>query len=377
MKKAFFVLSVLLTVKAFACDPQLQKFPRDCQIQDRYLALRERFAKKNIDITDIAEYKVPRLILKDRWDYAKTQNEAPADIYSPAPTTWNVWDQGLKNIFADPQFKTIMARKSALSSESFSRINIDLLSQGGHNVKNNEETSSSMKLGEYRTSSSVGFCVFDNQENKDMVLSSEASMQRMQNAWEKLSGKSLNHLVSQSLGIGEVAGVTMRPGLSYSQNECDSQGGKKQVYILYTPSDNVYLQIKSIEVFIQENLELYKLKKPILSPIQLATFVQKWMVTVHPFSDGNGRTSRGVQDIILAYFNMPFIPGGYLQDDATSDFEKYLAATYQTIDGQYNKNVEGSFDGLLAKLENCAEQLEKNPNQLAFECKTTAELNKK
>ena len=58
----------LASTSALACDATLKTFPRDCAIQDRYIALRNEFqANYNININDIAEYKVIRFIDRPSW----------------------------------------------------------------------------------------------------------------------------------------------------------------------------------------------------------------------------------------------------------------------------------------------------------------------
>ena len=83
----------------------------------------------------------------------------------------------------------------------------------------------------------------------------------------------------------------------------------------------------------------------IVSPIELSAIVQKTFVTIHPFSDGNGRTSRAVQDLILESFDMPYSPGGDLQNDVLEYPEVYIQNTYN------------SMESMLTFLEGCATDL--------------------
>jgi Fic family protein len=128
-------------------------------------------------------------------------------------------------------------------------------------------------------------------------------------------------------------------------------------FVYYAPSANVPAAMDWIKNFIQLNLEKYAEGKPVLSPLELATVVQKWFVSVHPFSDGNGRTSRAIQDLILANFDMPFVPGGDLQDDATAIYEDYIERTYAKT------------ESILSALELCL-----TANASAFQCQTVEKL---
>jgi len=80
-----------------------------------------------------------------------------------------------------------------------------------------------------------------------------------------------------------------------------------------------------------------------LSPIEFAAYIQKKFVSLHPFHEGVGRTSRYIQDLILGYFGLPYIPGnfGKLQEDVT----------LPTID--YIKETVASTSAILELLEGC------------------------
>ncbi len=70
-----------------------------------------------------------------------------------------------------------------------------------------------------------------------------------------------------------------------------------------------------------------------LNPIILATVFHHWFVWVHPFFDGNGRTTRLVMNLILMKYGYP--PAIIL----TNDRKKYYEALRQADDGKYNKLI--------------------------------------
>ena len=103
MKKLFvfplLLLFALSSSTVLACDARMVKFTRDCRIQDRFTKLRFDFKKKNIDIDEVAEYRVMRLVQRADWEQAKLNKVPPKLIYTPAPATWEVWDQGIRGLF--------------------------------------------------------------------------------------------------------------------------------------------------------------------------------------------------------------------------------------------------------------------------------------
>lgn len=62
----------------------------------------------------------------------------------------------------------------------------------------------------------------------------------------------------------------------------------------------------------------------LMSPAEVAYLAQKFYVGVHPFHEGNGRTSRFIQELVLSTLNMPYGSSGDLMDsDVLTTFDKY------------------------------------------------------
>ena len=62
----------------------------------------------------------------------------------------------------------------------------------------------------------------------------------------------------------------------------------------------------------------------LLSPAQLAFLVQQYYVDTHAFSEGNGRTSRFLQELIMTSFNLPHGASGELMaSDALTPVDDY------------------------------------------------------
>ncbi len=62
----------------------------------------------------------------------------------------------------------------------------------------------------------------------------------------------------------------------------------------------------------------------LMSPAEVAYLAQKFYVATHPFHEGNGRTSRFIQELILSTLNMPYGSSGDLMDsDVLTTFDQY------------------------------------------------------
>lgn len=345
-----YILAITLVfshLSAQACDEALKKFPRDCSIQDRFVALKNAYAAQGTNIDEIAEYRVIRFVDRYNWERAKDSQVKPKDIYKPSPDTWLVWDSGIREVMATAGGKNGLLNSYVLNEDTISVINRNLLTNQGMNIKD-RITDQTLKPGEYRkpTNTGVGF-QGGNKNYQAAIERSEASMDRFQQRWESEMGATFSQLLKEA-GAQNVEGAHLRSGMSQA-------GGAG--FVSYAPSSEVQKEIEWITNFIKINLEQYKKGTPVLSPMELATVVQKWFVSVHPFSDGNGRTSRAIQDVILANFDMPVVPGGDLQEDATAVYEDYMEETYKKT------------EKLLAALELCQTR-----NAEAFQCQTVAKI---
>ncbi len=354
MKKIILPLAVVLlrfTSTAWACDSVL-KSSRDCQIQDRFRQIRSEFKIGfNIDINDVAEYRAIRFIDRESWERAKVLKNPPNSIYDPAPMTWNVWSHGIDSLF--PAKLNI----NNLNEATFSKMNTVLLTDGSASIKD-DKTDENMSPGEYRGESQIGFCSHASLDHRQANEKSVQSMLAVQARFEGKLKISLNQLIQKEHGIDSGL-ATLGVGLRSIVPGCGADG--QGIHTSYVRSELVRGNMDWIRIFLKSNLSLIKSNNSILTPIELSAFVQKWLVTVHPFADGNGRTSRALQDLVLESFDLPFAPSGDLQNDALEEFAKYA-------DNTYVKTEE-----MVSKLESCLKQY-KTGAEISYECKTVSAL---
>lgn len=345
---------LLSSYQAIACNSALSQYERDCRIQDRFNKVRAKLSARKININQIAEYKALRFIDRASWERAKFYKTAPLNIYNPAPDTWRIWEKGIDFLFKSQTMK--------INSEKLSEINRVLLTDGITNVKD-KKTDQSKKPGEYRKlmDNSVVFCIASNiSKSEELITNSDNLMKRFQENWEQKSGISLADVQRKISPDFPREILGMRSYMLVTQYPCGADGFG--AFISFSPAHFVPIQISLIVAFIESNLKAFKENRSVISPIEFATVVQKWLVSVHPFADGNGRTSRAVQDMIMAYFGLPFVPAGDLQNDAMEDVYTYIDNTYQKI------------ESMLETLEKCA-NTGGNSNK-SWECRTVQELNK-
>lgn len=367
MVKKYVLVSIILILKvqAFACDDILKQFPKDCALQDRLTAIREQLRKEKIDINEVAEYRVLRLIDRRSWDYARLKRTPPNEIYKPAPTTWSVWDQGIRSIFGSVDFKNILFRDLKIDVNTMSGMNKVLLTNGVDSIKDPNTTQSKLP-GEFRVNEDkgVGYCSKRTVDNQGLIDRAESSMMKLQQRWESSIGMTFSDVVARYGGQNPQE-ANLKSGMYVTDSVCGKDKLPDSVFVSYARTHSVMDRINWMTIFLESNLELYRQGRPALSPVELATALQKWFVSVHPFADGNGRTSRAIQDIVLANFGLPYAPGGDLQNDAMDTYDNYLFLTYNAMDSMLNT------------LEKCAKNYAKSRlfEKNLFYCQTVTKLN--
>jgi Fic family protein len=87
----------------------------------------------------------------------------------------------------------------------------------------------------------------------------------------------------------------------------------------------------------------YETNKSTLHPIALAAEMHERLVTIHPFIDGNGRTSRLVMNLVL-------LQHGYIIANIKGDYENRMHY-YQTLETAQTKNNKEDFLLFIAQIE--------------------------
>lgn len=364
---------ILFNSLAYSCDDILksssneaakERFKKDCDYQDRYARVRSIFRKHNLNITNVAEYKALRFIDRASWNNNLFSNKLPINlIYTPAPITWDIWDEAINSIFPSDESKNILIndldKSNWLSNQYISYLNRVLLTNGVFSSKGSG-TDPFSKPGTMRSHlvPAVGFCASENYSYIDnMLKQSNRALKNYQYKWEKAAGISLKNVIKKMNGE-KWKKATFEMDMIISSGGCSNGRGN---FVYYISSKDVIKSVDWIRIFLKYNLQKYVDGHPIIPPIELSAIIQKWLVSIHAFADGNGRTSRALQDLILMNFDLPFAPGGDLQNDSLENVNVYIENNYLQI------------DRMLKMLESCSDELE-NGLELSDRCKQSNDL---
>ena len=135
----------------------------------------------------------------------------------------------------------------------------------------------------------------------------------------------------------------------------DNAGKYRSVPVTISGAKHVPPQPFLVKKLMEDLFIFYNEKKSTLHPVQLAAEMHERLVTIHPYIDGNGRTSRLVMNFILlqhgypianisadqriAYYNA--LEKAQVEHD-TTDFHRLIAKTEKTSLVKYLEMVSGN-----------------------------------
>jgi Fic family protein/DNA-binding XRE family transcriptional regulator len=123
----------------------------------------------------------------------------------------------------------------------------------------------------------------------------------------------------------------------------EDAGRYRKVQVMIQGSSHMppqpYLVLKEMEDF----FIWFETNKNNLHPIVLAAETHERLITIHPFIDGNGRTSRLVMNLIL-------LQHGYIIANIKGDYETRMQY-YQTLETAQTKNNKEDFLLFIAQIE--------------------------
>lgn len=329
-----------------------EKLANECDLSKKYKTLNEKLQTKNkVSLTDISEYQAIRFVQRSWLSRAesdkkpieiiyqifKTQYALPYEKQSAA--VWDDWAVGIKQL--EPMVDAFK------NGETFNIIDLKKIHRGlfpffpmidehgdfAHNpnpgvLKPTASDESDTYWWSFRTAeeASAALAVVQNENEKYKRLGLVTP-----------APAGLPDYVSHILDVRE---WTDRDDSSKKVTAITSGSAvvnRQNIELILNMIDTLMKQARSGQHMVWKNI--------LFTPAQLAYFVQQVYVRVHAFYEGNGRTSRFLQELILMSFNLPHGASGDLMDiDVLTESGEY-----------YDKAIKANFD-LLAKMKKCYEE---------------------
>lgn len=123
----------------------------------------------------------------------------------------------------------------------------------------------------------------------------------------------------------------------------EDAGRYRKVQVMIKGSSHMPPQPYMVSKAMEDYFIWYEINKNKLHPVILAAEMHERLVTIHPFIDGNGRTSRLVMNLIL-------LQKGYIIANIKGDYDSRMHY-YQSLETAQTKNNKEDFLLFIAQIE--------------------------
>lgn len=123
----------------------------------------------------------------------------------------------------------------------------------------------------------------------------------------------------------------------------EDAGRYRKVQVMIKGSSHMPPQPYMVSKAMEDYFIWYEINKNKLHPVILAAEMHERLVTIHPFIDGNGRTSRLVMNLIL-------LQKGYIIANIKGDYDSRIQY-YQSLETAQTKNNKEDFLLFIAQIE--------------------------
>lgn len=289
-----------------SCEPYLKKFYQVCQIQMNYRKTHNSIGE---GLEYFPFYRSIRLL-----DEKTFQNEkyTPWNAYKPAPLTWVKWEM------ANHQLREIVEKEYLINGKpNGKRIELIKLLKELHRISTLKEAMPlGARIGRY----------FQSIDEKNLKLPEPGNLRD-----EKF--RNLYYIFNDPTPQEE--DLLKNYDLKFSDGSGPMITTEKfmgRLRIVYPDGSKVLPEMIQLENDFNRHIKNILNGNSDISPFDLMADMQRRFVSIHPFYDGDGRTSRFLQDILSIYFDLPFIPGGLLQNDLTLKTNEYRRVTLEKMD---------------------------------------------
>lgn len=309
------------------------KLRQECDITLKFRQIRTQLQERfQMGLESMNEYEAMRFVRRSDFEEARAKNWPVPKIYQllksmrdlPAEQkktiVWDNWQNGLTQMSA--------ASDQILRGEKFSVQDLQRVHTGFYTLSNEDE-------GDESNAPNPGAFKLKNEND---------------NYWWSFNSReesdAAQAIVSQINGHYRALGLIQYPELDYADVLRVKRDQVKMIRLdlkseLRLESERVDVifggdsranegHVDSIISFVndmmnqaQRNQHMLRNGK-LMTPAEVAYLAQKFYVGVHPFADGNGRTSRFIQELVLTTFDMPHgSSGDLMENDIIITFSDY------------------------------------------------------
>lgn len=178
--------------------------------------------------------------------------------------------------------------------------------------------------------------------NEGLTISGKSMREHLEAINHQEAIAYIKHLIEKNTFLNEREFLSIHNLILRGINPEDA-GKYRRVQVMIKGSSHIPPQPFLVSKEIEDFFIWYETNKNALHPIILAAELHERIVTIHPFIDGNGRTSRFVMNLIL-------LQNGYVIANIKGDYDSRMQY-YNAIETAQTKNNKEDFILFIAQIE--------------------------
>jgi Fic family protein len=148
--------------------------------------------------------------------------------------------------------------------------------------------------------------------NEGMTVSGKSMREHLEAINHKEAILFIEEIIAKKIELSEAVLKQIHALVLYGIDR-ENAGRYRYVPVLIAGSQHIPPQPYLLQSLMEDYFSFYQQHKDSLHPVVIAAEMHEKLVTIHPFIDGNGRTSRLVMNLILLQHGFPLaiISGDY------------------------------------------------------------------
>lgn len=341
-----------------------EKLKKECDLTKNYRSIRSILDNKfdHLSLEKVTEYQAMRFVVRSDYDRARDTNTPIQKVYQIKRTDYNLpveqrssviwdnWEAGMKQLQGSRD-KVLLGK--GFSVDDLQKVHIGfftLSKEEGDDAWNPQE--GLFKAANDHDNYWWNFNSESEAADAKRIVNEINAEYRQLGLTEDTGNEDLDNVlrVKKSLKrqAADKADVIEYVDAIYSG---DTRANRKHVDTIFKFTNAMFAQALKNEHMIWNGR--------LLTPMEVGFLAQKFYVGVHPFAEGNGRTSRFILELFMTSFDMPHgSSGDLMSNDVLMNFKDYYQLAYDSTGRLMNNMIK------------CIDQYKKkDPTAIDYNCR--------
>lgn len=315
LRSVFILWALALAAKASACPEVLRNRTTThlqgltlCEVYDRYQGVLFELQRQGVtEPKRMADLLAPRFINGPFWEAnKKAKNFSPWMMYAPAPDTWLGWEAGNALIEAQIADNRRVGKFIPITLDWVRSVHREAL-QHLH-----------VNAGEFRDQEELGLSLYRahsiDRATVEQIANGGGYRPRGRNeplykwtptlCYEEQSAAVKEYMDKRDRAKG--IDLSKWPAIDPTRFYNDGKGSERQCgYIVYSQLKDVPTEITRWVANVNWFMRSWDNQQDYIDPLAAVARTQRWFIGIHPFTDGNGRISRYMMDLLVGHMGLP------------------------------------------------------------------------